>query len=170
MILSKKRIIKALIRLRGCAGWSAPVLFANPRRQVFSRRGPYNICTLHVCWLRNEIKSRIVGHLLQLKHKISAVVILVLCIEKIVISLGEHVVRRQSKRIHIFTIVYTEVAIGYILVVFNFYKKKYLLKKIYNDVIEDIFDTSNGRIFKEIEKQKHGTYLSVDERCLIGLH
>ena len=40
MILSKKRITKALIRLRGCAGWSAPVLFANPRRQVFSRRGP----------------------------------------------------------------------------------------------------------------------------------
>ena len=29
-----------LIRLRGCAGWSTPVLFANPRRQVFSRRGP----------------------------------------------------------------------------------------------------------------------------------
>ena len=30
MILSKKRITKALIRLRGCAGWSAPVLFATP--------------------------------------------------------------------------------------------------------------------------------------------
>ena len=40
MILSKKRITKALIRLRGCAGWSAPVLFANHRRQVSSRRGP----------------------------------------------------------------------------------------------------------------------------------
>ena len=43
MQLSKKRITKALIRLRGCAGWSVPVLFANPRRQVFSRRGPYII-------------------------------------------------------------------------------------------------------------------------------
>ena len=32
---------KALISMRGCAGWSAPLLFANPRRQVFSRRGPY---------------------------------------------------------------------------------------------------------------------------------
>ena len=32
IILSKKRITKALIRLRGCAGWSAPVLIANPRR------------------------------------------------------------------------------------------------------------------------------------------
>ena len=41
MILSNKRLTKALIRLRGCAGWFAPVLFANPRRQVFSRRGPY---------------------------------------------------------------------------------------------------------------------------------
>ena len=30
MILSKKRITKVLIRLRGCAGWSAHVLFANP--------------------------------------------------------------------------------------------------------------------------------------------
>ena len=43
MILSKKRISKALIRLRGCAGWSAPVLFANPRRQVFLATRPnYN--------------------------------------------------------------------------------------------------------------------------------
>ena len=40
MILSKKRITKALIRLCGCAGWSAPVLFANPRRQGFSHCGP----------------------------------------------------------------------------------------------------------------------------------
>ena len=28
-MLSNKRIIKELIRLRGCAGWSAPLLFAN---------------------------------------------------------------------------------------------------------------------------------------------
>ena len=39
MIISKKGITKALIRLRGCAGWSAPVLFANPRGQVFTCRG-----------------------------------------------------------------------------------------------------------------------------------
>ena len=37
MVLSNKRMTKALIRLRGCAGWSAPLLFANPRRQVFLR-------------------------------------------------------------------------------------------------------------------------------------
>ena len=43
MSLPKKRITKALIRLRGCAGWSAPVLFANPRRQVFSRCGPFDV-------------------------------------------------------------------------------------------------------------------------------
>ena len=41
MIHFKKRITKALIRLCGCAGWSAPLLFANPGRQVFSRQGPY---------------------------------------------------------------------------------------------------------------------------------
>ena len=41
MVLYKKWITKALIRLRVCAGWSAPVLVANPRRQVFSRRGPF---------------------------------------------------------------------------------------------------------------------------------
>ena len=43
MVLFKKRIAKALIRLRGCAGWSAPLLFANSRRQIFSRRGPLGI-------------------------------------------------------------------------------------------------------------------------------
>ena len=41
MILSKKRITKAQIRLCGCAGWSASVLFANQQRQVFSLQGPY---------------------------------------------------------------------------------------------------------------------------------
>ena len=41
MVLSKKRKTKVLISLCACAGWSAPVLFANPQRQVFSRGGPY---------------------------------------------------------------------------------------------------------------------------------
>ena len=41
MVLSKKRMTKALIRLRVWAGWSAPVLFATPPKTVFSRRGPY---------------------------------------------------------------------------------------------------------------------------------
>ena len=43
IILSDKPITKALIRLCRCAGWSAPLLFANLRRQVFSCRGPYDI-------------------------------------------------------------------------------------------------------------------------------
>ena len=42
MIYSKKRITKALVSLRWCSGWSAPVLFTNPRRQIFSRRSPNN--------------------------------------------------------------------------------------------------------------------------------
>ena len=41
MILSNKPITNALIRLRRCAGWPAPLLFANLRRQVFSRGDPY---------------------------------------------------------------------------------------------------------------------------------
>ena len=44
---SKKK--KALIRLRGCAGWSAPLLFTNPPRQGFSRRGPYYSCIYDPC-------------------------------------------------------------------------------------------------------------------------
>ena len=40
MILSNKGIKKALIRLCECAGWSAPLLFANPRKQVFLASRP----------------------------------------------------------------------------------------------------------------------------------
>ena len=53
MLLSKKRTTKALIRLRGCAGWSAPVLFANPRKQGFSRLGPNG------CWHFNIYEKEI---------------------------------------------------------------------------------------------------------------
>ena len=35
MVLSKTRITKALIRLRERTGWSAPVLFINPKRLVY---------------------------------------------------------------------------------------------------------------------------------------
>ena len=41
MVLSNKRITKALIRLRGCSGCSAPLLFATHQRQVFWHRDPY---------------------------------------------------------------------------------------------------------------------------------
>ena len=43
MILSTKLITKAFIRQLGCIGWSAPVLFANPQKQVFSRLGPFGL-------------------------------------------------------------------------------------------------------------------------------
>ena len=38
-MLSKQRTIKALIRLRGCAGWYAPLLFAYDIRHIFSCPG-----------------------------------------------------------------------------------------------------------------------------------
>ena len=43
VLLSKKQKIKALNRLRGCAGWSVPLLFQTLRRQVLLRQGPYGI-------------------------------------------------------------------------------------------------------------------------------
>ena len=45
---------------RGCAGWSAPVLFANPRRQAFSRRGPNNVWT--TCIRFGQCRSTIIFH------------------------------------------------------------------------------------------------------------
>ena len=58
MILSNKRITKALIRLRECAGWSASVLFANPRRQVFLRRGPFAVLALSCLKVQRKAKIR----------------------------------------------------------------------------------------------------------------
>ena len=42
IILSKQRTIKALIRLCGCTGWSAPLLFTC-HKQVFLCRGSYYV-------------------------------------------------------------------------------------------------------------------------------
>ena len=53
MTFFKTRIKKALIRLRGCTGWSVPVLFAKTRRQVFSRRGPCYTCN---SWFYEEYR------------------------------------------------------------------------------------------------------------------
>ena len=41
IILCSERTTKALIRLRECAGWSAPLLFAYGIRQVFAWPGPF---------------------------------------------------------------------------------------------------------------------------------
>ena len=43
IILSRKRTTKALIRLRGCAGWSAPLLFAYGKTS-FLMTGSYISC------------------------------------------------------------------------------------------------------------------------------
>ena len=57
MILSNKRITKSLIRLRGCAGWTAPLLFENHRRQFFSRRDPFYFLTLILLFLSSKSLS-----------------------------------------------------------------------------------------------------------------
>ena len=41
--LCKQRTTKALIRLRGCAGWSAPLLFAYDIRLLFSWPGSFRL-------------------------------------------------------------------------------------------------------------------------------
>ena len=43
MILLDKQITQVLISLGRSEGWSSPMLFANLRRHVFLRRGPYDI-------------------------------------------------------------------------------------------------------------------------------
>ena len=43
MIFSNQSITKVLIRLNQCAGLSAPFMFANPWRQVFSRLSPISL-------------------------------------------------------------------------------------------------------------------------------
>ena len=71
MKISKKLITKALIRLRGCAGWSAPVLLANPRRQVFSRCGPYKWLNSTKFWLsKTKVKSCLIILLRQMEFPI----------------------------------------------------------------------------------------------------
>ena len=48
-ILFRQRTTKALISLRGCAGWSVPLLFAYGKKQIFSWCGKNktNKCTLY---------------------------------------------------------------------------------------------------------------------------
>ena len=69
MVLSNKRITKALIRLRGRAGWSGPLLFANPRSHVFLQLGPnihestkfkkkYELKRFKACRIKNYGKIR----------------------------------------------------------------------------------------------------------------
>ena len=50
MILSNQRITKVLIRLRECAGWSAPLLFRKPPKTGFLGSRPL-FSTSHECRL-----------------------------------------------------------------------------------------------------------------------
>ena len=48
--LSRQRTTKVLIRLRGCAGWSALLLFAYDIRHVFSWPGSNILLCVGICW------------------------------------------------------------------------------------------------------------------------
>ena len=58
IILSKQQTTKVLIRLRGCTGWSAPLLIAYGIRHIFAWPGPY-LCRILVPILGN--REKIVG-------------------------------------------------------------------------------------------------------------
>ena len=47
MILSNKQKTKALIRLPRCAGWSAPLLFANPKNRFSRVEAHIHVYILH---------------------------------------------------------------------------------------------------------------------------
>ena len=49
IILPRNRITKALISLRGCTGWSAPLLFASPPKTVFLASWPIYCRRLNPC-------------------------------------------------------------------------------------------------------------------------
>ena len=54
IILSKQRTTKMLIRLRGCAGWSAPLLFAYGIRHIFAWSSPFMMITHGICLVQRQ--------------------------------------------------------------------------------------------------------------------
>ena len=48
IILAEQWTTKVLIRLHGCAGWSAPLLFAYGIRHVFAWPSPFKGCVVHI--------------------------------------------------------------------------------------------------------------------------
>ena len=48
MILSNKQITKVLISLHICAGWSVPLLFANPKDKFFLCQDPDDVVSGNV--------------------------------------------------------------------------------------------------------------------------
>ena len=56
ILLSEQRTTKVLISLRGCAGWSAPLLFAYGIRHVFAWPGPIREVLLrNVAWVQASV-------------------------------------------------------------------------------------------------------------------
>ena len=59
IILSKQRTTKVLIRLRGCAGWSAPLLFAYVIRHSFAWPGPNEPLASIINFIWNDHECKI---------------------------------------------------------------------------------------------------------------
>ena len=57
MIISKMRITNALISLRGCAGWSAPLLFVNPEDRFSRVAAHYFTHTFKDIYLEKQLKD-----------------------------------------------------------------------------------------------------------------
>ena len=55
MILFDKRLTKALISLRGCAGWSVPLLFGKPPKTGFHTSRPRRLSILGQCRCRPRL-------------------------------------------------------------------------------------------------------------------
>ena len=70
IILSKQRTTKALIRLSGCAGWSAPLLFAYDIRHIFSWPGSY--IHVHMCCTHSWLSKILLGAISRPLHVIKA--------------------------------------------------------------------------------------------------
>ena len=49
IILSKQRTAKVLIRLRGCTGWTASLMFAYGIKHVFAWPGPFDLFCRKIC-------------------------------------------------------------------------------------------------------------------------
>ena len=59
MILLKKKTTELLMRLCGCAGWSAPLLL-QITKTGFPSRGPIAICVIYHERLENKMRNLII--------------------------------------------------------------------------------------------------------------
>ena len=66
VILSWQRTTKALIRLRACAGWSAPLLFAHGIRHIFLWPGSY--IYIHIKYKAIKVTKILYIYIILVKH------------------------------------------------------------------------------------------------------